>query len=130
MLKMFHSDRNGMTYLTRQTSGELVPAQLQIYPQALLRFENPFDLRSGKPEPIYDYERVKKLALTDLPRGIRYLPDFARFKDELLSDEKRTILGNDQEEWLRKNVERSVGRGASWQILGQQVLMGKLFYTK
>jgi len=92
--------------------------------------KTPFDLRSGKPEPIYDYERVKKLALTDLPRGIRYLPDFARFKDELLSDEKRTILGNDQEEWLRKNVERSVGRGAPWQILGQQVLMGKLFIPR
>ena len=38
MLKMFHLDRNGMTHLTRRTSGELVLAQLQIYPQALLRF--------------------------------------------------------------------------------------------
>ena len=56
--------------------------------------KTPFDLHSGKPELIYDNEHVKKLALTDLPRVTRYLPDFARFKDELLSYEKRTIPGN------------------------------------
>ena len=90
----------------------------------------PFDWRSGEPEPIFNYERVKKLALSDLPGGLRYLPDFDRFKNEFLGNEKRSILGSDQEKWLQKNVERSVNRGASWQILGQQVLMGRLFIPK
>ena len=43
-----------------------------------------------------------------------------------LNDPNRTILGADQENWLGNQLAASKDRGAIWQVLGQQVLMGKL----
>ena len=43
-----------------------------------------------------------------------------------LNDPNRTILGADQENWLGNQLAASKDRGAVWQVLGQQVLMGKL----
>lgn len=49
-------------------------------------------------------------------------PDAEAFKARL-HDPARTILGNDQLEWLTARLEAS---RAPWQILGQQVLMGRV----
>ena len=43
-----------------------------------------------------------------------------------LSAADRTLLGTDQEAWLKAALKASKQRGATWQILGQQVLMGKV----
>ncbi len=48
------------------------------------------------------------------------------FRDEVLSSPERSILGADQENWLASQLAASKDRGATWQVLGQQVLMGKL----
>ncbi|WP_432451975.1 MULTISPECIES: alkaline phosphatase D family protein [unclassified Agarivorans] len=40
-----------------------------------------------------------------------------------LSDPTRTMIGSEQLQWLQDNVSAS---GARWQVLGQQVLMGKM----
>lgn len=45
---------------------------------------------------------------------------------EKLADPARTILGKDQEAWLTSSLRTSKNRGATWQVLGQQVLMGKI----
>jgi alkaline phosphatase D len=42
-----------------------------------------------------------------------------------ISNPDRTLLGSQQLAWLQKNVARS---SAKWQMLGQQVLMGKMFF--
>ncbi|MDT8427471.1 MAG: alkaline phosphatase D family protein [Pseudomonadales bacterium] len=50
--------------------------------------------------------------------------------DELragLADEQRTIMGAAQEQWLENELKRSAQASKPWQIIGQQVLMGKLF---
>ena len=36
------------------------------------------------------------------------------------------MLGKEQEAWLQQALQSSKTRGATWQVLGQQVLMGKL----
>ena len=36
------------------------------------------------------------------------------------------MLGKEQEAWLQQALQSSKARGATWQVLGQQVLMGKL----
>jgi alkaline phosphatase D len=46
-------------------------------------------------------------------------------RDRLLAPE-RTILGSDQENWLGSQLAAAGDRGATWQLIGQQVLMGKL----
>jgi alkaline phosphatase D len=48
------------------------------------------------------------------------------FVKDLLMNPQRTILGADQENWLASQLADSQDRGAIWQIIGQQVLMGKL----
>lgn len=44
-----------------------------------------------------------------------------------LADPQRSILGAEQEAWLESELERSAKAGKPWQIIGQQLLMGKLF---
>lgn len=44
-------------------------------------------------------------------------------KDPELHDPLRTILGNDQEAWLKEQLLAST---AKWKVLGQQVMMGQL----
>ena len=48
------------------------------------------------------------------------------FVKNLLMNPQRTILGADQENWLASQLADSQDRGAIWQVIGQQVLMGKL----
>ena len=50
----------------------------------------------------------------------------AAFRDGAWRDEARTMLGGEQEAWLAGALRRSTGRGARWQVLAQQTIMGSL----
>jgi alkaline phosphatase D len=54
----------------------------------------------------------------------------AAFRDGEWSDPARQLLGAAQEQWLADGLAQSKGRGATWQVLVQQVLMGKLSSPK
>ncbi len=43
-----------------------------------------------------------------------------------LADNRRSIMGETQERWLTNELRRSKEAGVQWQLLGQQLLMGKL----
>lgn len=86
----------------------------------------PFDLSSGTPVPVTDLARVKSLDPHNLPDGLQFLPDPDAFRDRVLANEERHMLGDAQERWLSENLASSVKDGIRWQILGQQLLMGKL----
>lgn len=92
----------------------------------LKRLTIPFDYTSGTPIPVNDYATIKDLTTETLPAGWYYLPDSQSFKQQALIESDRTILGADQEQWLDSQLQSSKQRGATWQLLGQQVLMGKL----
>jgi alkaline phosphatase D len=49
--------------------------------------------------------------------------------DPVISDPQRTLLGFDQERWLEQQLWSSNARGASWRVLGQQVMMAQLSST-
>lgn len=87
---------------------------------------SPFDFSSGKPVPVTDYASIATLTKDTLPANWHFLPDTDRFKLEQLNVSSRTILGADQEAWLGKTLQASKARGATWQVLGQQVLIGKV----
>ena len=53
-------------------------------------------------------------------------PDVEGFKAQRLRDPKRNLLGEKQEQWLDETLTQSAKRGCVWQILGQQVLMGRV----
>ena len=42
-----------------------------------------------------------------------------------LGDVRRSLLGADQEAWMRRELRRSKSRGVPWQILAQQIVVGK-----
>ncbi|WP_299196050.1 alkaline phosphatase D family protein [uncultured Erythrobacter sp.] len=50
----------------------------------------------------------------------------AAFRAGDYADAERQLLGAAQEEWLGEGLAVSKARGATWQVLVQQVLMGKL----
>jgi alkaline phosphatase D len=94
--------------------------------EQLVRITMPFDFTSGTPTPVNDYATIKDLSAETLPQGWYYLPDSQNFKQQALVESDRTILGADQEQWLNSELQASTERGATWQVIGQQVLMGKL----
>ena len=94
--------------------------------EQLVRITMPFDFTSGTPTPVNDYATIKDLTAETLPQGWYYLPDSQSFKQQALVEPDRTILGADQEQWLDSELQASTERGATWQVIGQQVLMGKL----
>jgi alkaline phosphatase D len=46
--------------------------------------------------------------------------------DPVINDPRRTLLGYDQEAWLAAQLSASQSRGATWRLLGQQVMMAPL----
>lgn len=50
----------------------------------------------------------------------------AEFRDEPWRDERRTLMGAPQEAWLAEGLRRSVATGRKWQLLAQQVVMGRI----
>ena len=93
---------------------------------SLQRLNIPFDTNSGAAKPILDYNTIKSIDADSLPEGWRYLPDIQRFLEGPLKAQERTLLGEDQEQWLQQTLSRSQTRGSTWQVIGQQVLMGRL----
>lgn len=86
----------------------------------------PFDMTGPEPRPILDYQRIATLDPANLPDGIAFLPDVDRFRADLLERPDRSILGTEQEAWLRDRLAASKARGVPWQMVGQQLLVGKL----
>ncbi len=56
--------------------------------------------------------------------GTTVAPDV--FKRTVLGNPERTMIGAEQSGWLAQQLASSKARGATWQLIGQQVLMGKL----
>ncbi len=73
---------------------------------------------SGRDEPL------------DLGRAIKRGPDtltaLKRLKEEDWVAGSRQLLGLPQEQWLLREMEAASRRGVRWQVLAQQVVMGKL----
>lgn len=58
------------------------------------------------------------------------MPDGSAFTVKRRQDPSRDLLGAQQKQWLARTVADSVGRGAGWQVLGQQVPMGNVGIRK
>ncbi|RMB04844.1 alkaline phosphatase D family protein [Eilatimonas milleporae] len=105
----------------------LDPSALADLPAAAIRqITVPFDMRDGTPKPVTDWPTLQGLDPKALPQGFAYLPDTDTFRKGILGDENRTMLGETQEDWLADTLQASRDKGIPWQILGQQVLMGKV----
>ncbi len=105
----------------------LDPAGLQgISAQAIKKIPVPFNLTGERPVPMTDFAEIQKLDPKNLPAGYSYLPDTETFSEQILGDENRTIMGAEQEAWLETELEDAKAANVPWQILGQQLLIGKV----
>ena len=86
----------------------------------------PFDLGQNPPVPVTDLAYLGTLDPKNLPSGLSYVPDLQKFKTEKLEDPTRSILGTEQEAYLATSLKGSRDQGQVWQVLGQQVLMGRI----
>ncbi len=103
------------------------PKELERLPAAAVRrIVVPFDMTGERPRPILDFAKIRDLDPHALPSGWAYLPDAERFRKEKLGDPARSMMGAVQEQWVAEQLADSVRRGTGWQIVGQQLLMGRL----
>ena len=108
-------------------TGAMVEATAEgVDAPGLMTIPVPFSMSAEGPIPITDFAKLQIIDPRALPEGWFYLPDAQAFMTKVLPDESRQLLGQDQEQWLAEQLKRSSERGATWQILGQQILMGKL----
>lgn len=71
--------------------------------------------------------RSQRLDLGDIAAGAENVAGaYADLRDNVLRDPARTLMGSEQEAWLHDGLTQSVRRGARWQVLTQQVVMGDL----
>ncbi len=96
---------------------------------------------SDKPFARYDIGRLASLYRLDtrahgrdepldIAAAITAGPDtmtaLKRLRDERWLAGNRQLLGFDQEQWLFEQVSQSVRQGSRWQVLAQQVVMGRI----
>ena len=62
----------------------------------------------------------------DYAKGIERAGSVEAFIKKDLYNPERQMLGTEQEAWLQNALQQSTTRGAIWQVLGQQVLLGRL----
>lgn len=86
----------------------------------------PFRINGTDAQPILDWDEIQSLDPNNLPKGMTYLPDLERFKNDILPASNRSMLGSEQQAWLDATLKASKDAGKPWQILGQQVLSGKV----
>lgn len=60
--------------------------------------------------------------------GSAVAQSLAAFRDGPWSDEARTILGAEQEAWVAGQMAASTASGTRWQVLAQQVVMGRTHF--
>jgi len=94
-----------------------------IDPSAVRTIKTPFDLSSGTPVPILDYQQIAALDPENLPAGIQYLPNKKKFLDEIVGADARQLLGTEQEAWLGEELAKSKKAGTTWQIVGSPIMM-------
>jgi len=98
-------------------------------PKNVRTVRTPFDFSGDKPKPILDFNVIKTLDPKNFPPGIGFLPNRKKFLEEILGDEDRQVLGEEQEVWVALELQDSVDRGVTWQVLGNPFLLAGLFMT-
>ena len=83
----------------------------------LFRLETRLSARSEQ----FDYGKLLR-GMTSPEQGVAAL---TAFREETYRDPSREVLGRDQQAWLADGLMRSSKGGTTWQVLVQQVLMGK-----
>ncbi|WP_421934214.1 alkaline phosphatase D family protein [Phenylobacterium sp.] len=69
--------------------------------------------------------RDRQLTYDQDLNGLNGKPDLPAFRSKL-ADPYRRMMGEDQEAWLASELKASAAAGRTWQVLGNEVVMGRL----
>lgn len=103
--------------LSAEAAASLPASQVQ-------RLKTPW--RESDGTAVTEYGTVRKWADTGLPEGYTYKPDLARFREEVLGDPSRELLGEAQLGWLADELKAARAKNVPWQVLGNQVIMARM----
>ncbi|MFK7731687.1 MAG: alkaline phosphatase [Pseudomonadales bacterium] len=78
---------------------------------------------SGRDKALSYSEDLPYIAVEGSEQG---RPDVVRFKQEILNNPNRHMIGADQEKWFNEELQRSAKAGANWQIIGNQTIMANV----
>lgn len=78
---------------------------------------------SGRDKALSYAEDLPYIAVNGSEQG---RPDVKRFKNEILNDPDRHMIGADQEKWFGEELQRSAQTGANWQVIGNQTIMANV----
>jgi alkaline phosphatase D len=94
---------------------------------AMQRLPAIYEQVGAEMRPVLDWRRAQGLASNaqNLPAGFYLAPDVDAL-NALLNAPERQLMGEAQEQWLAGELARSKRAGATWQVLGNQVLMAKV----
>jgi alkaline phosphatase D len=79
----------------------------------------------------FQYGQLADIAMLDTRNYDRDLTDLYYNTDYVASianDTNRSLMGGKQERWLYQNLVESQQRGATWKIIGQQIIVNHLEY--
>jgi len=87
----------------------------------------PYENVRGRLRPVFDWRRVQAAVQSpgDPPDGLQWVPDRARLK-QMLESEDRQMLGAQQETWIQRTLSQSKNNRTAWQLLGNQTLMAEI----
>ncbi|WP_271769856.1 alkaline phosphatase D family protein [Aquimarina algiphila] len=121
-----HQDNEGVYETRKQTAIKVYSEYLPIISTDPARIYRSFDFGSIVSLHMLDTRiigRDKQLSYNDFFDATTGQLDGLAFQ-AALQDPTRSLLGSDQLTWLSGVIS---GSSATWQVLGQQVLMGKMF---
>ncbi len=75
-----------------------------------------------------DTGREKQLDLGAALKGGK--TGLINFRDGVWNDPARTLMGQPQEAWFADTIKASVQAGQKWQLVAQQIVMGRIFTPK
>lgn len=83
-----------------------------------------YEAAGGEMRPVLDWRRAGGMVADpkNLPAGFFIAPDVPAL-NQLLNAPERQLMGAAQEQWLADQLHSSVRGGATWQVLGNQILM-------
>jgi alkaline phosphatase D len=94
-------------------------------PEGAVTRPTPFDVTGKTPRPILRWSQVEKIDPAAPPKGIAFLPDLEAFSAKLGAPE-RTLLGAEQQAWLKGELEAAKAANVTWRVLGNQVIMARV----
>lgn len=70
--------------------------------------------------------RVRPFEYNEVVPTLKSAEDIARFRDDILWDDAREMLGGAQRQFLEQTFQESNGASQPWRLIANQVIMGKV----